>query len=172
MAPRPYCALQNSHGHAKEFLRNLYIIWARVLKKVRQPCSSESREIQLSSSGLSAHQHNRTYKPGPGSAHSSRADFIALTHEGETKALSFTYYPSTLQHKQQRPGNYHGLNGNADKLFQVTAVINTYLQHVFPCARKQFFPGTHSEYTISTIRSYQQEENKYGTFRTGSCLLI
>jgi hypothetical protein len=117
----------------------------------------------FSRGGLSAHRHNRTYKPVPGPTHSSKADFIVLTHEGEITALSFTYYPSTLRHKQQRPGSYHSLNGNADKLFQVTAVINTYLQHVFPCARKQFFPGTHSEYTTSTIRSYQQEENKYGT---------
>jgi hypothetical protein len=127
-------------GTQKKFLRNLYTIWARVLKKFRQPCSSESREIQFSSSGLSAHRHNRTYKPVPGRTHSSKADFIVLTHEGETKALSFTYYPSTLRHKQQRRGSYHGLNGNADKLFQVTAVINTYLKHVFPCARKQFSP--------------------------------
>jgi len=107
----------------------------------------------------------------PSPTHSSKADFIVLTHEGETKALSFIYYPSTLRHKQQRPVSYRGLNSNADKLFQVTAVINTYLQHVFPRARKHFFPGTHSEYTTSTIRSYQHE-GKYDTFRTGSCLLI
>jgi hypothetical protein len=36
---RPYFALQNSHGHAKEFIRNLEKIWTRALKKVRQPCS-------------------------------------------------------------------------------------------------------------------------------------
>jgi len=29
----------NSHGHAKEFLRNLCTIWARALTKVRQHCS-------------------------------------------------------------------------------------------------------------------------------------
>jgi hypothetical protein len=106
----------------------------------------------------------------PSPTHSSKADFIVLTHEGETKALAFICYPSTLRHKQRPRRSYQGLNNNADKLFQVTAVINTYLQHVFQCARKQFFPGTHSEYT-STIRSYQQD-NKYGTFRTGRCLLI
>ena len=33
---RPYFALQNSHGQAKEFLRKLYKIWARALKKFRQ----------------------------------------------------------------------------------------------------------------------------------------
>jgi hypothetical protein len=30
--PRLYFALQNSHGHAKEFLRNLYTVWARAHK--------------------------------------------------------------------------------------------------------------------------------------------
>jgi hypothetical protein len=37
---RPYFALQNSHGHAKEFLRNYLTIWARALKNVRQLCPS------------------------------------------------------------------------------------------------------------------------------------
>jgi hypothetical protein len=32
---------QNSHGHAKEFLRKLSKNWARALKKVRQPCPSD-----------------------------------------------------------------------------------------------------------------------------------
>jgi hypothetical protein len=32
-------ATQNSHGHAKEFLRKLSTIWASALKKVRQPCA-------------------------------------------------------------------------------------------------------------------------------------
>ena len=37
-APRPSFALQNSQGHLKEFLRNLQAIWARAIKKYRQPC--------------------------------------------------------------------------------------------------------------------------------------
>jgi len=36
-APRPYCAIQTSHGHAKEFFQNLYTIWACALKEVHQP---------------------------------------------------------------------------------------------------------------------------------------
>lgn len=31
-------AFRNSNGHAKEFLRNLYTVWAHELKNVRQPC--------------------------------------------------------------------------------------------------------------------------------------
>jgi hypothetical protein len=34
---RPYFAIQNSHGHAKGFLRSLWAIWACALIKVRQP---------------------------------------------------------------------------------------------------------------------------------------
>ena len=37
MAPRTYWALQNFHGHEKEFRRNLLTIWAGALKNVRQP---------------------------------------------------------------------------------------------------------------------------------------
>jgi len=35
--PIPYFDLKNSHGRAKEFLRNLLTIWARALKNVGQP---------------------------------------------------------------------------------------------------------------------------------------
>jgi len=38
---KPYFAFRNSHGHAEGFLRNLYTIWACVLKKIRQPCPKE-----------------------------------------------------------------------------------------------------------------------------------
>jgi len=34
--PRPYSALQNSHGHANVFLRNVHTIWARAITKFRQ----------------------------------------------------------------------------------------------------------------------------------------
>ena len=37
--PRPYFALQNSRGHVKVFRRNLYKVWARAFKKLRQPCN-------------------------------------------------------------------------------------------------------------------------------------
>jgi hypothetical protein len=40
---RPYFAVQNAHGHATEFLQNLWTIWARALKKARQPSWSPSR---------------------------------------------------------------------------------------------------------------------------------
>jgi hypothetical protein len=34
---RPYVVLQNSRGHAKDFLRNLETVWTRGLKNVYQP---------------------------------------------------------------------------------------------------------------------------------------
>jgi hypothetical protein len=34
-----YFVLQNSHGHAKEFLRNLQTVWASALRKVGHPYS-------------------------------------------------------------------------------------------------------------------------------------
>jgi hypothetical protein len=41
-------ALQNSHGHAKGFLLNLWTIWASVLKKVRHHCSVQLVPVFLS----------------------------------------------------------------------------------------------------------------------------
>jgi len=35
--PRPYCALENSHWHLKEFLWNSWTIWACAFRKVCQP---------------------------------------------------------------------------------------------------------------------------------------
>jgi len=40
MAARPSFTVQNSHGHAKKDFLNLYTIWARALKKLRQSCYS------------------------------------------------------------------------------------------------------------------------------------
>jgi hypothetical protein len=44
-------ALQNFHGHAKEFLRKLKTVWASALQEIRQPCDRPSKrvlvEIQL-----------------------------------------------------------------------------------------------------------------------------
>ena len=37
--PRPYFALQNSHGQAKGFLRRLWTILTLALKKFLQPCT-------------------------------------------------------------------------------------------------------------------------------------
>jgi hypothetical protein len=44
---RPCFVLQNSHGQAKEFLRNLQTIWACDLKKVRQPCYRPCKNFKL-----------------------------------------------------------------------------------------------------------------------------
>src|SRR5215469_2936362 len=57
MAPKPYFALQNFHGHAKEFLQNLYTIWARALKKARQPWSSPLSTVDLVALKFQAHEH-------------------------------------------------------------------------------------------------------------------
>jgi hypothetical protein len=49
---RHYFRLQNLLGHAKGTLRNLLIIWARALKKVRQPsCRPQSAELTKDMSG-------------------------------------------------------------------------------------------------------------------------
>jgi predicted NAD/FAD-dependent oxidoreductase len=75
--------LQNSHGHGKGFLRKLYKIWVRALKKIRQPLTrlwagkpgfqmlEETRYTQPSSAAGTGILSSDAKRPGREADHSS-----------------------------------------------------------------------------------------------------